>query len=702
MSRLSSSESSSPAAGDDLFAPLQFLAGVGPQRAKLLERLGLCTALDLVFHFPRDYEDHTERRTVRELEEGLTVSVTGTVVDVDGRSSGFGRSMVGVLLEDATGAMRAVWFNQPFMREKFGPGQQVVFSGKPRWRGTRWEMVHPRVTWLDQDDAAPAEAILPIYNLTEGVTQGQMRYLVGRVVERCAPVVEEILPDALRQRLDVISIEQALRVIHAPATHDALAAARRRFVLQELLLLQLALAQRRWQRQEKQQAPPLQVDAKVDARIVRLLPFRLTAEQRRAVDEVAGDMAQPRPMNRLLQGDVGSGKTVVALYAMLLCIARGHQAVLMAPTEILAQQHFETTQGYLEAARVRCALLTGALTARQRADLSQQIAQGEIDLIVGTQAVVQSDVKFAKLGLVVIDEQHKFGVAQRASLRQAGVDPHYLVMTATPIPRTLSLAMFADLDVSTLAGAPPGRQPVKTFTINPSERDRWWEFVRKKLRQGRQAYVVTPLVEDSEQVIAVSVEAAFEDLANGPLEAFRLGLLHGRMSSAEKEAAMEAFRKGETQVLVATAVVEVGVDVPNATVMTIDGAERFGLAQLHQLRGRISRGVQPGFCGVFVGEVTKAARERLELFVSTNDGFELADADFQMRGPGELLGTRQHGLPPLRMADLARDAELVVEARRAAQELIDEDPLLQKTEHARLRQRVAARYGKALDLGDVG
>jgi ATP-dependent DNA helicase RecG len=444
------------------------------------------------------------------------------------------------------------------------------------------------------------------------------------------------------------------------------------------------------------------------------------------IDEIAADMAQDRPMIRLLQGDVGSGKTVAAVYAMLLCVAHRHQAVLMAPTEILARQHSQTFAAALRASRVRWTTLTGGTTDKQRREVLQQIAAGELDLVIGTHALLQEDVKFKNLGLVVIDEQHKFGVRQRAALRGAGGSPHYLVMTATPIPRTLTMALFGDLDVSTLREMPPGRQPVNTYVVEPEKRSTWWQFVRDQLTSGRQAYVVSPLVDESDNVAAASAEQTFEALANGELEAFRLGLIHGRMTSREKDAAMQAFRAGRTQGLVSTSVIEVGVDVPNATVLTVLSPDRFGLAQLHQLRGRVCRGEHPGFCGLLTDEIEEeetgdrrleieessasGRREpaeteinpRLDAFAKLTDGFELAEIDFHLRGPGDLLNTQQHGLPPLRIADLRRDAAIVEEARREAQKLVTVDPGLDSDVHARLRKMVLLRYGKALDLGDVG
>jgi ATP-dependent DNA helicase RecG len=686
-----------------LATPAEFVRGVGPQRAALLRRIEVATAGDLVFLFPRDYQDLSDRRAISELDEAGVQTIRGEVLEVDTRSSGFGKSQVGVLVRQGNEYLRAIWFNQPFMRDKFRSGQHVLFSAQPRMRGGRWEMAHPRVTWLDGPEDEPEMRLLPIYPLTEGVTQYQMRRMVASAVEHYGAALEEVFPERLLTEYGLMPLAEALPTIHSPQDAEQLARARRRFVFQELFVLQLAVAARRHQQRTGFRAPRLEATAEINARVERLFPFEWTAGQRAAIGQVAADLATETPMNRLLQGDVGSGKTVVAVYSMLVCVARGYQAALMAPTEILARQHSETLAGLLRASRVRHVLLVGGLSAEERKDALAEIAAGNVDLVIGTHAIVQEDVQFAKLGLVVIDEQHKFGVRQRAKLRQGETSPHYLVMTATPIPRTISMTLFGDLDVTSLRDMPPGRQEVRTYVVDPGRQARWWQFVRDKLRAGRQAYVVAPLVDESENVAASSVADAFEQLTNGELAAFRVGVIHGRLTPKEKEQAMIDFRRGATQVLVSTSVIEVGVDVPNACVMVIDSAERFGLAQLHQLRGRIGRGVHAGFCAVLLADdLGDDARARLQAFASTADGFDLAELDFELRGPGDLFGTQQHGLPPLRIADLRRDLATLEEARKAARLLFDHDPGLQATDHARLRRQMLARYGHALDLGDVG
>lgn len=694
--------SRTPTPTERLATPVEFVRGVGPQRAELLHRLDVRTASDLVFYFPRDYQDLTDRREIADLEEDLVQTIRGEVVEVDAQSSGFGKSRVGVLVRAGNDYLRALWFNQPFMREKFAAGQHVMFSAKPRLRGGRWEMSHPRVTWLDGPDDRPEMRLLPIYPLTDGLNQYQMRKMVAAAVEQYRGVLEEVFPPELLAEFDLLPLAAALPAIHSPENADQLAQARRRFVFQELFIMQLALVARRWQQQVGFRAPALASSGDIDARIERLFPFELTSGQRSAIHDIAADMGRETPMNRLLQGDVGSGKTVVAVYALLLCVARGHQAALMAPTEILARQHAQTLAGLLRASRVRNLLLVGGLASKERDEALAAIAAGDIDLVIGTHAIIQQDVRFARLGLVVIDEQHKFGVQERAALRRDRQSPHYLVMTATPIPRTISMTLFGDLDVTTLREMPPGRQPVRTYVVDEAMQAKWWHFVREKLRAGRQAYVVAPLVDESESIAAASVASAFERLTNGELADFRVGIIHGRLAPAEKEAVMGHFRSGQIQVLVSTSVIEVGVDVPNASVMVIDSAERFGLAQLHQLRGRVGRGMHAGFCGVLIGdELSEGARARLDAFAATSDGFALAELDFELRGPGDLFSTQQHGLPPLRLADLRRDRELVAEARQAAFRLYESDPGLKSEENARLRRQMLARYGRVLELGDV-
>jgi ATP-dependent DNA helicase RecG len=677
--------------------------GIGVQRAKLLEKLGLHTAADLLFFFPRSYEDFTELHQITELQHEQLANVVGVVDDVDPAITGRGMHILSVLIKQDNQYLKATWFNQSFMAKKFQIGQRVLLRGKTKLNSGRFQMSHPKTIWLDPDqDIENEKQLSPIYRLTEGINQRQMRELITRTIDSCAGFIQEAFPDKLRKQVEVCEIETAIRQIHAPKNHEEMKKARSRLVYQELFILQLALAIRRHRIRTTNVSPQLELTPKIRARIIGRLPFTLTETQTKAFQEIAKDMGQNFPMNRLLHGEVGSGKTVVAVCAMLLAVAHGNQATLMAPTEILAQQHYQTLKKLLENSRVRMALWTGSLKHAERKKISKQISEGEVDLVIGTQAVVASKINFHQLGLVVIDEQHKFGVRQRALLKQSEHDPHYLVMTATPIPRTISMTLFGDLDVSILQRTSGAGQKVNTYLGLEKNRDQWWEFFRKKLKEGRQGFIVAPLVNSDDDAELSSAERMFEALANGPLSEFRLDVLHGKQSAKEKDIAMQNFISGKTQAIVATGVVEVGINVPNATLMTIESAERFGLSQLHQLRGRVSRGNHPAFVCAFATTNDPESNQRLTAFADNDSGFELAEIDLQIRGPGNLFSTQQSGFPPLMIADLIRDADILKAAQNDARQLIEQDPNLDGVDYQRLRQLVFARYGKALQLSDVG
>jgi ATP-dependent DNA helicase RecG len=692
-----------PTTADPLRQPVASLPGATPARLEQLRRLGLETVGDLLFHFPRAYEDLTDLRPIAALTAGQTVTVQGEVVELDGRRLIDGRTVVSVVLcDDGKSCLEGVWFNQSHAAARFRYGQRLAFSGRVSWYRDHWQMTQPRVQILDGADAAAELLVVPVYPLTEDLRVDQLRRLIRQAVERHAGLVVDVLPEALRQQHGLPAVRQALHDVHFPATPEAAALARRRFVYEEFLVLQVALALRRRELRDRQRAPVLHVTPQIDARIRRLFPFQLTADQDRAVADVCRNLAGDRPMQRLLQADVGAGKTAVAVYALLATVANRHQAVLMAPTEVLARQHWHTLEQYLSASRVRRLLLTGGLTARERRAALLAIQGGAVDLVVGTQALVQEDVQFARLGLVVIDEQHKFGVNQRARVRRLGVDPHYLVMTATPIPRTMALTVFGDLDVSIIRQLPPGRQPVRTRCLPSGQRDAQLERLRPELRQGRQLYVVCPLVEESVVSDLKAAAQTHAELKEGVFRDFKVGLLHGRLEEEEKDRVMEQFRAGEIQVLVSTTVVEVGVDVPAATLMVVQHADRFGLSQLHQLRGRVSRGPVAGQCYLIADPATDEARERLRAVTRTGDGFALAEIDARQRGLGEFFGTRQHGLGELRVGDLVRDANLLRLARQDAFAVVGADAGLRQPEHALLRRAVLQRYGKTLELAEVG
>lgn len=689
----------------------RYVRGTGERRAELLARLELHTVRDLLFNLPRDVLDLTHVKRPRDLTGDQIESVRGHVVDRDARVVSRGRTLTAILLDCGDGEyVRGTWFNQPWIRKRYEPNELLLFSGKPKKRDGRWEFGNPDVKVLVEGESADG-GIQPRYGLTEGLSQSQMSAICRAAVQDFVEFVPDPLPVAFRERIGLPSLREAIRGLHLPESSEHFEQSRRRVLLDDLLEFQLGIAMRRRSWRADDRAPALPVSAKIDARIRRLFPFELTAGQNAAIAELSRDLASGRAMHRLLQADVGAGKTVVAIYGMLAAIAHGYQAIVMAPTEVLANQHWATIDRLLSHSRVRRRQLTGRLTAAQRRDLLGKIREGVVDLVVGTQALIQEGVEFAKLGLVVIDEQHKFGVAQRGHFSVANgaarsVKPHVLVMTATPIPRTLCLTVFGDLDVTAIRELPPGRQRVVTSRVQgAAARSKAWDFVRKRIHEGRQVYVIAPRVEekpeDSLEDVAGSVEAIHEQLRAGELRDFSVGLVHGRMDGAAKSRVMAEFEDGQLDVLVSTTVVEVGVDVPNATVMVIHQAERFGLSQLHQLRGRIARGRYQGYCFLFTEQEAGDAVNRLAVMERTADGFEIAEADYELRGPGDVLGLRQSGQTSLRVADLKRDDRLVIEARDLANALVNSGEF-DSPEFAALKQDVLRRFDMATELGPGG
>jgi len=689
-----------------LDGPLSQLRAAGRGVAQKLERLGLGTVRDLLHHFPRRYNEIRQVKDLRPLEEEQAAVVTLWEARAVTVGAGGARATEGVV-GDETGNVRVVWFGQPYLARSLKPGARLLLSGRVGVHRGQPTFESPDHEPMPGEDASLMPGhLLPVYPSTEGLSQRALRRAAREALAEALPNVQETLPSELRVRQRLLDLQEALSQAHFPDGSDRLEAARRRLALEELLLLQLwALGHRREWRVPGS-GIPLPAQPKVLEAFLSSLPFHLTAGQQRAMEEVLKDMEQPVPMNRLLHGEVGSGKTVVALAALLTAATNGYQGALMAPTEILAEQHFLTVSTLLAgAARPRqekrrvtfhldphpqplsIGLLVGSMSARQKEETYQQLADGTLDMVIGTHAIIQEGVTMPKLALAVVDEQHRFGVAQRSALRQrsSGRRPHLLVMSATPIPRTLTLTLYGDLDISAIGEMPAGRQPVRTRWAREHQRQASYDFVRRQVEQGRQAFVVCPLIEESEALQVRAATKEHQRLSQEVYPDLRLGLLHGRQPAREKSRVVEAFRQGEMDVLVSTPVVEVGVDVPNATVMLVEGADRFGLAQLHQLRGRVGRGQHPGYCLLLAEDPSPEAQERLALVERLQDGFALAEEDLRLRGPGEYAGVRQSGMPDLHMARLS-DRELLLLARQEAAAMLERDPHMERPEHRPLKE----------------
>ena len=698
--RMSSEKTTDP--NSKLEQPVRFVPGIGPHRAELLAALGVETVHDLLWLIPKDILDLTHVSKVSELTDDRIHTVRGTIADSDSKAISRGRTVTSALLRTEGGFVRASWFNQPWMLRQLQDERELLWSAKPKFRDQRWEMNHPRIQWLDNQDAESLGEVLPKYRLTEGLTREELRRCIASALEFVEDEISDHLPQRFLEHYELPTLKLALESLHRPLSVEAYEAARRRLVFDEQLDFQVGLSLRRRLRETTERSPEIDVTPQIDARIRRLFPFQFTSSQEQAIAEVSADLNRAQPMHRLLQADVGAGKTVIALYAMLATVAAGYQAVLMAPTELLAQQHWNTLQEALVASRVKRCLLTGSLTSSVRSEYVAQIRSGEMQLIVGTQAVIQESVNYAKLGLAVVDEQHKFGVVQRSRFQTEGVSPHVLVMTATPIPRSLCLTQYGDLDLSIMTDLPPGRQPVVTSLVrNEKVAAKAWSFVIEKLQEGRQAYVVCPYIDSPDPDAPVGAVQAYEQLVRGILSSFRIALLHGQMDRAEQAEVMARFRDREIDVLVATTVLEVGVDVPNATIMVIRDAHQFGLSQLHQLRGRIGRGVFRGYCFLMTRTEQDDSLERLRAIEQYSSGFDIAQADFELRGPGNILGTEQHGNRPFRITDFKRDEKILNETSQAARRMVDKGTI-DEPDFAALKRRVIDRFGEQLDLTRTG
>jgi ATP-dependent DNA helicase RecG len=691
----------------------QFVRGVGPRYADKLRKFGIGTVEDLLYHLPFRYEDRRSLSTVRDLRVGMVASVAGEITHLAERYVGrHQRRILEGVLRDDTGLLALTWYHQiAYFRSRYQVGQRCLVHGKVEGTlGNQKRMVHPEI---DLSADLEGQGVLPVYNKPTTTTVGLMRKLVRSAAGDWAERLPSVLPERVVRAARITDLPQAMRLLHTPprdADVDALNAFRslghRSLVFDELFFLQLGMALRR-RSVELESGLTLPVRGTLTQRLQALLPFALTRAQQRVLREIRADMAKPHPMHRLVQGDVGSGKTIVALFAALAAVENGYQAAFMAPTELLAEQHYNTLNRFAPPLGIDPILLTSEVTRGRRRTLLARVERGEVQLVVGTHALIQEGVTFKALGLGVIDEQHRFGVLQRAALRRLGaslgVMPDILLMSATPIPRTLAMTVYGDLDVSVLDELPPGRQPVRTLLRHEGERAKVYDLVKRELNKGRQAYVVYPLVEGSDTTDLRDATTMAEELARVVFHDYRVGLVHGKMKPAEKDVVMRRFKAGDVQLLVSTTVIEVGIDVPNASVMVVEHAERFGLAQLHQLRGRVGRGSDAALC-ILITPYHRGdeALRRLQAMTSTTDGFRIAEIDLEIRGPGEMLGTRQSGLPDFRVANLIRDRGILDEARRAAEDWLRSDPKLTTPESQGLRVVLAHRWAGRLELAEIG
>ena len=683
-------------------AAIESLGGVGPTRARHFHALGIATLADLLEYFPRTYQYESAEKTISQLVADQIQTTRGEVVAVD-YIGARPRARFEATLDDGTDKLCLVFFNGSYLRRQIHPGMILrvqgmmkVFRNLPNMANPKWNVIDGETERIDES------TFRPIYPASAKLTSDVIQRVLQENLPVALPAIHEWFPQALLDKHKLISRREAYRAIHQPANEREAKQARRRIVYDELMLMQLGLGISKRLRDGRLTAAVLRADKLLDERIRKRFPFALTDAQQGAVWEILKDLRSAHPMNRLLQGDVGSGKTVVALYAMLVAVANKMQAALLAPTEVLAEQHFLTISNFLKDSGVKIGLYTSRTRRESKGAGLKDLAGGKIHLAIGTQALIQKDIEFANLGLVVVDEQHKLGVMQRATLKGKGFSPHYLVMTATPIPRTLALSYFADFDLSTIDHLPPGRQPIKTKWLRTAQAIQAYDFIREQVGRGRQAYIVLPQIEDDGISENKSVKTEFDRLSKGPLSGLRLAVLHGQMTTEEKQAAMLSFRDRKTDVLVATTVIEVGIDVPNASVILIDNADRFGLSQLHQLRGRVGRGPDQSTCLLLSDAATDIAEQRLKAMTQTTNGFDIAEMDLQLRGPGEFFGTRQHGLPEFKMADVTQELEMLHQAREDALAILAEDPRLATQEHRELRRALIEKFGETLALAQVG
>jgi len=673
----------------------QYVKGVGPKRIQALHKLNIFTVGDLLYYFPRRYEDRSQFKPINKVTIGSVETVRGLVRTFGLRRLKGRRTIFQLAISDSSGVIYGTWFNQPYMKDVFRIGEEVILHGKvDRYRVLQINAPEYEIVKNEDDEDATIHTgrIVPIYPLTMDISQRYLRRLIKQVVDNYAACAEEYIPPEIIGRQALLPLPEALQNIHFPRESELIEPAKKRLIFNEFFLLQLALALQRRELKEVQPGIAFNVQGPLIEKFRAALPFSLTASQTKVVSEIEADMASAKPMNRLLQGDVGSGKTIVSVWALVICVQNGYQAALMAPTEILAEQHFRTIEKLLAPLGIRIAVLTSGLKKKEKSALLQAVRGHSVDIIIGTHALIEDDVRCEKLGLVIIDEQHKFGVAQRLTLQKKGMMPDVLVMSATPIPRTLAITVYGDLDVSTIRELPPGRVPVETYWISEKKRLDFYAFLRKKMKEKEQVYVVYPVIEKSLVKDLKDATRMFEQFRDKVFPEFKVGLLHGRMKDDEKKEVMRQFKGGALDILVATTVIEVGIDVPNASIILIEHAERFGLSQLHQLRGRVGRGRQKAYCVLLSQKESEDAAKRLSAMTTTTDGFKIAEYDLLIRGPGEFFGTRQSGLPELRIGNILTDREILVSARQEAFDYLGNNPGFLEHKQASLNRELLERF----------
>ncbi len=679
---------------DILQKEIQTLKGIGLKKGASFEKLGIKYIIDFIYNYPREYEDRSKTKQLSQVIDGEEVAL---FVTIDGLCKQlYTKSRLKIFklpIKDNSGSGYAVFYNNPYVSKLFKKGDSVYLNGKIKRTFTEIQIIQPDYEIVNKNEPTKFKRIIPVYSLTKGIKQNELIRIQKNIIEKYANTINEYLPKETIQRNKLSCISQALKNIHFPESSKELETARYRLIFDELLILQLGILLIKSLIDNNNAGIPFKWNLKVDE-FIKSIPFKLTNAQFKVVGEIRRDMEKPKGMYRLIQGDVGSGKTVLAFIALLNVVCNGYQGVLMAPTEILAQQHLRTAKDMLEPFGVSVELLTGSLTKKQSESIKTKLKDGSIDIIIGTHALIQDNVEFNNLGLVITDEQHRFGVKQREVLSNKGLNADVIVMTATPIPRTLGLILYSDLDISIIDELPPGRKIIKTYCINEKRRIDAYGYVSKQVKEGRQAYIVAPLIEESESIEARSVEELYEELKNNFLKDCEIGLIHGKMSKVEKEDTINAFYCGNLKVLVSTTVIEVGVNVPNASIMVIENSERFGLAQLHQLRGRVGRGNEQSHCILINYSNSNRSKERMKIMTSTNNGFIIAEKDLELRGPGDFFGTRQHGLPELKIANLFQNINELALAQKEAKTLLNKYPLLEHEDVFELKKRIAYQFGE--------